>query len=119
MRYVWVGVAGAIGTVVRYAIGVNVDQSRFPWGTLAINLSGAFLLGLFLTVGLGRWSPSVMTPVAVGLLGGYTTFSTFAWEGFTMSRTGRAGPAAVYVVVSVLGGLAMAWAGYASGRALR
>ena len=119
MRYIWVGAAGALGSVARYAIGLNVDQQRFPWATLAINLTGAFALGLFLTLGLGRLSPSVMTPVAVGLIGGYTTFSTFAWEGFTIGRSGRAGVAFVYVAVSVVGGLLTAGAGYAAGRALR
>jgi CrcB protein len=61
----------------------------------------------------------VITPIAVGVLGGYTTFSTFAWEGFTFSRTGRVGTAVVYVVVSVVGGLLAASGGYAVGRALR
>ena len=119
MRYVWVGLAGAVGTLLRYTIGLNVDQARFPWATLAINLSGAFILGLFLTLALGRVSADVMTPVAVGLLGGYTTFSTFAWESFTMGRGGRPVTAVIYVGVSVIGGLCAAGTGYATGRALR
>jgi CrcB protein len=119
MRFVWVGLAGAIGAVARYAIGLNVDQSRFPWATLAINLSGALLLGLFLTLALGRVPVAVMTPVAVGLIGGFTTFSTFAWEGFTFGRTGRMWIAVVYMSVSVVGGLGAAWLGYIVGRALR
>jgi CrcB protein len=80
VRFLWVGLAGAIGTVLRYSIDLRVDQERFPWATLAINVSGAFVLALFLTLALGRVPISVMTPVAVGLLGGYTTFSTFAWR---------------------------------------
>lgn len=118
MRFIWVGLAGAIGAVARYAIGLTVDQSRFPWATLAINLSGALLLGLFLTLALGRVSVAVMTPVAVGLIGGFTTFSTFAWEGFTFGRTGRVWIAIVYMSVSVVGGLSAAWLGYVVGRAL-
>ena len=119
MRHLWVGLGGACGTLARYAIGLNVDQSHFPWATLGINLSGAFVLGLFLTLALGHLSVAVMTPVAVGLLGGFTTFSAFAWEGFTMSRSGRAGVAMVYVVVSVVGGLLAASAGYTLGRVFR
>jgi fluoride exporter len=119
MRFVWVGLAGAVGAVARYAIGLNVDQARFPWATLGINVSGAFLLGCFLTLALGRVSVAVMTPVAVGLIGGFTTFSTFAWEGFTIGRTGRPLVAATYLVVSVVGGLAAASAGYAIGRSVR
>jgi CrcB protein len=119
MRYVWVGLGGAFGSVVRYAIGVRVDQSHFPWATLGINLSGSFVLGLFLTVTLGHLSVAVITPVAVGVLGGFTTFSTFAWEGFTHARTGRAGVAFAYVAVSVIGGLLAAAAGYSLGRQFR
>jgi fluoride exporter len=118
MRFLWVGLAGAVGALARYAIGLSVDQSRFPWATLGINVSGAFLLGFFLAVALGHLPASVMTPIAVGLIGGFTTFSTFAWEAFTMSRTGRTWPAAIYVAVSVMGGLLAAWAGYSTGRAV-
>jgi CrcB protein len=119
MRYLWVGLGGAAGSVLRYTIGLNVDQQRFPWGTLAINVAGAFVLGAFLTLALGRVPIAVITPISVGVLGGFTTFSTFAWEGFTMGRGGRPAVAAVYLTVSVLGGLAAAWGGYSLGRALR
>ena len=119
MRFVWVGLAGAIGSVLRYTIGLHVDQSKFPWATLAINISGSFVLALFLTLTLGRWSVSVTAPIAVGFVGGYTTFSTFAFDGFTMGRSGRMLAATIYVCVSVLGGLAAAWIGYALGRAFR
>lgn len=118
MRFLWVGLAGAIGAIARYSIGLSVDQSRFPWATMGINLSGAFLLALFLAVALGHLPVSVMTPIAVGLIGGFTTFSTFAWEAFTMSKTGRPGPVLIYVAVSVCGGLLAAWAGYSIGRAV-
>jgi fluoride exporter len=119
MRFVWVGVAGSVGAIARYAIGLSVDQSRFPWATLGINVVGSFALGFVLTLALGRVPVAVMTPVAIGLIGGFTTFSTFAWEAFTMSDTGRAGTAAVYVSASVLGGLGAAWFGHTAGRALR
>ena len=119
MRYLWVGLGGAIGSIARYAIGLNVDQERFPWATLGINIAGAFVLGLFLTLALGNLSVAVMTPITVGVLGGFTTFSTFAWEGFTLGRTGRAGIALLYITVSVVGGLVAASAGYSLGRAFR
>ena len=119
MRFLWVGLGGAAGSIARYAIGLSVDQSHFPWATLGINLSGAFILGMFLTLALGHLSVAVMTPIAVGVIGGFTTFSTFAWEGFTLGRTGRAGIAFVYVSVSVIGGLLAAWGGYSLGRVFR
>jgi CrcB protein len=118
LRFVWVGLAGALGAIARYAIGLTVDQSRFPWATVGINVSGALLLGFFLAVALGHLPVSVMTPVAVGLIGGFTTFSTFAWDAFTLGRTGRPVPAAIYVGVSVVGGLLAAWVGYSTGRAV-
>src|SRR5262249_31522126 len=58
MRFLWVGVAGALGAIVRYAIGLSIDQ-WFPWATLGINVSGALLLGFFLAVALGRLPVSV------------------------------------------------------------
>ena len=119
MRYVWVGLGGAFGSVLRYAIGVRVDQSHFPWATLGINLSGSFALGLFLTLALGHLSVAVITPVSVGVFGGFTTFSTFAWEGFTHARSGRVTAASVYIAVSVVGGLLAAAGGYALGRLFR
>ena len=118
MRFVWIGVAGAVGAIARYAIGLSVDQSWFPWATVGINVSGALLLGFFVAVALGHLSVAVMTPIAVGLIGGFTTFSAFAWEAFTLSRTGRPLPAVIYVAVSVIGGFLAAWAGYSTGRAV-
>ena len=119
MRYLWVGLGGACGSMARYAIGLRVDQATFPWATLGINLVGAFILGVFLTLALGHLSVAVITPVSVGVIGGFTTFSTFAWEGFTHTRSGRVGVAVVYVAVSVIGGLLATGAGYALGRAIR
>jgi len=116
MRFVWVGLGGAVGSIARYAIGLTSRQSPFPWATLAINLSGSFILGLFLTWALGRLPVTVITPISVGVLGGFTTFSTFAWEGLFLSRSGRIGQALTYLLLSVVGGLAAAWAGYQLGR---
>ena len=110
------GVGGAIGSVLRYAIGLTARQSLFPWATLCINLSGSFILGLFLTRALGRLPVTVTTPISVGILGGFTTFSTFAWEGLFLSRSGRIGLALIYVLLSVVGGIFAAWIGYRLGR---
>lgn len=113
-----VAVAGAIGAVVRYRIGLAVGVRSFPWTTLGINLSGCFVLAFVLAgPGSSRWSPTVTTAVAVGLLGGYTTFSAFGYETFTLLRTDRTAVAAGYVALSVLGGLAATALGYVAGRA--
>ena len=102
--------------MMRYAIGLTARQSVFPWATLSINLLGSFALGVFLTWALGRLSVAVITPISVGVLGGFTTFSTFAWEGLFLSRSGRPWLALAYILLSVVGGLAAAWFGYRLGR---
>ena len=113
MKFLWVGVAGAAGAVTRYAIGLAIGAERFPWATLLINVTGSFALGFVLAFFAERHlSPTVATAVAVGFLGAYTTFSTFAWESYVLGRTDRAGTAAVYIIVSVVGGLVAAWGGY-------
>jgi CrcB protein len=114
-----VALAGATGAVLRYRLGVLVGVRSFPWATLSINLSGSFLLALVLAgPATNRWSTATTVAVAVGLLGAYTTFSTFGYETFTLIRADRLGVAAGYVVASVLGGLAATALGYAAGRAL-
>ncbi|MCA1736969.1 MAG: CrcB family protein [Actinobacteria bacterium] len=62
-----------MGSVIRYALGLTPGQSIFPWATLSINISGSFVLDVFLTWALGRLPVSVITPITVGVLGGFTT----------------------------------------------
>jgi len=118
MRFIWIAVGGAIGSVFRYGVGLWFSSARFPWATLSVNLVGSFAFGLLLTYALGRWSTTITTGLAVGLIGGFTTFSTFAWESFTMTQAGEIRQAAAYLVVSLVGGLLTALLGYAAGRAL-
>jgi len=117
MRAALVAVAGAAGALTRYAIGRLTGDRSFPWSTLGINLTGSFLLGLLLSLGLmRRWPESVTVPLTVGFLGAYTTFSTFSYETYTLVRTDRTAVAALYVALSVVGGVLVACAGYAIGR---
>ena len=119
MRYIWVALAAAVGAVARYAIGRAAGVSRFPWATLAINVSGSFALAAVLTVVVHRRvSADIATAISVGFLGAYTTFSTFAWETYDMGRTDRHAAAITYVVASVLGGIAAAWLGHVVTRAI-
>lgn len=119
MTVVFVALAGAVGSVLRYRIGLAVGVRSFPWATLAINLSGSFVLALVLAgPGGSRWSPATTTAVAVGLLGAYTTFSTFGYETVSLVRGGRIAPALAYVSLSLIGGLAATALGYGAGRAL-
>jgi CrcB protein len=119
VKVVLVAVAGAAGALSRYGIGVVVGVRSFPWSTLGINVAGSFLLGLVLVLGDERgWPETTTVPLAVGFLGAFTTFSTFSYETFTLARTDRAGTAAVYVTLSVVGGLIAAAAGYATAKAI-
>lgn len=112
--------AGACGALVRYGLGLAVGPVTFPWVTLVINVTGAFALGVVLTVGPARhWSPDLSTPIAVGFLGAYTTFSTFSWETFVLGRVEDRWLAALaYVGASVVLGLMAAWLGHIAARAV-
>lgn len=109
MQFMWVALGGGVGSLIRYIVGLALVGTRFPWATLFVNLIGAFAVGVLFTFGLGRLPTSVVTPLAVGLLGGLTTFSSFAWESLTMVGTGSS--AALYIVVTIVGGLSAAWLG--------
>ena len=118
MRVLAVAVAGSLGALSRYGLGVAVGVQSFPWTTLGINVVGSFLLGVVLVGGPSWLSATWVTGLAVGFLGAFTTFSTFSFETQTLLRTGR-GPAALgYVVASVVLGVVAAWMGYSVGRAL-
>jgi len=109
MAILVVGLGGALGAVARY---LATDWVRalagdaFPWGTLAVNVSGAFALG-FLMVWLQSMAPSsqIRQLVAIGFLGSFTTFSTFSYEAVEMVRGGNVLGAGGYVAASVLIGL--------------
>lgn len=76
-----VGVGAAIGAVLRYWVGVWLlgRQGTFPWATLLVNVTGSFALGLFMALALGHgWSQNWRLFAAVGVCGGYTTFSTYS-----------------------------------------
>ena len=112
MSFVWVGVGGIFGALLRYEISRWMNSRldmNFPYPTLLINISGAFLLGLF-TRSLGIWFPaahSVPTLVlGVGLCGAYTTFSTFGYETVMLFNERRQLTALIYVFASLLLGLA-------------
>lgn len=114
-----IAAAGAIGALLRWRVGVAVGIRSFPWATLAVNVVGCFALALVLAgPGASRWSPTTTTAVAVGLLGSFTTFSTFGYETFTLLRTDQPARAAAYVALSLAGGLAATALGWALGRAL-
>ena len=117
-----IALGGALGSVARHGVNhlvhVRCLTTRFPIGTVVVNVAGCFAIGLL--AGLlaserialrGYWREFVF----VGLLGGFTTFSTFGLDTFLLTRTHSAGPAAVNVVIQVIGGLVAVWFGYQIG----
>lgn len=113
MKVLLVAAFGAAGALSRYGIGVATGTHTFPWATLGINLVGSFLLGLVLAA---TDDPTWRAAIGTGFLGAFTTFSTFSSETQTMLREDRPTTAAVYVAVSVVGGVAAAALGYLAGR---
>jgi CrcB protein len=103
------GLAGALGALVRYLVGRMVAQrtrSAFPWGTLLINVSGAFLIGLVAGLASRKLlAPLAQTVLATGFLGGYTTFSTMAWEGMQLARGGSLRQSVLYLGGTILPGV--------------
>ena len=114
-----VAAGGAAGAAARWALEQHWPASAdgVPWATLAINVSGTFLLGLLMAVVVeARRGPGWLRPaLGVGVLGGYTTFSTFALELRDLLAAGHGGSAAAYAVASVFGGLLAAWLGIVVG----
>jgi CrcB protein len=112
----WLAAAGAAGTLLR--AGVNAVSYRlvgpaFPWGTLAVNVLGSFAFGAIfaLTRSRGLLSTAQETILLVGLLGGFTTYSSFAFQSVEMLEAGRALSALAYIVGTNAAALAAVWAG--------
>lgn len=115
-----IAVGGALGTAARYEIArlLPVGAGAFPWATFWTNVSGSFAMGIVLAVLLQRFPPSrYLRPfVAVGFLGAYTTYSTFAVETVLLVRDGHPALAVIYAVTSLAAGFVLAWAGIWSAR---
>lgn len=123
MRWLLLFVAGGAGALLRYGVA-GVVQARtgtaFPWGTLAVNVSGCLLIGLLATWFESRsmLSAELRIAVLIGLLGGFTTFSTFGLETWRLLEGGEWLGAAANAVGSVLVGLLAVVAGIQLGRLL-
>ena len=116
MRYFLIALFGAVGTLARYGLQGVVQikaGSTFPYGTLLINLTGCFFLGLIGQATLNRIivPPEWRVAIAVGFFGGYTTFSSFGWETAKMLEAGEWLWAGTYVAASVIFGLLLSVAG--------
>lgn len=109
---VMVALGGAIGSVLRYGVGALV---AFPFGTLAVNVAGSLLIGAG-WAWLAVRAPAAVPFLMVGILGGFTTFSTFSLDTLRLLGEGRIGLALAYVLASVLLSLAACGLGIAAFR---
>lgn len=117
MEYLFVGIGGAFGAFARYAVGIWIGgrwKSSFPAATFFVNLTGSlllgFLTGLFNQTGI-EWN-HFKAMAAIGFLGSYTTYSTFAFEVVNLTHDRKAGIAAGYLLGSLFSGLLLAFAGF-------
>src|SRR5436853_5818511 len=120
---VGIGVAGAIGALARYGLEGLISArapASFPWGTFAVNATGAFLVGLLFALMTDRFAvaPWLRASVLFGLIGGYTTFSTLSLETYALIEDGSYLLAAANSLGSVAGGLLAVYAGVVVGRAI-
>ncbi len=122
LKLLAIAIGGAAGSVLRYAAAAftyRFVEPAFPWGTLAVNLGGCFLIG-FLWQMFERSSatPEMRALIFIGFLGGFTTFSTFGLETFHLLRDGEYGRAAANMLASNLAGIALVIAGFLLARQL-
>ena len=120
IKYMYIGLGGAAGAVLRYlatGLAYRIFNEGFPWGTLIVNLIGSLIIGLLwglfenITV-----SQNIKLLILVGLLGAFTTFSTFSLENFNLLREGQHLFFALNIIVSVICGLLLVFAGYTGGK---
>ncbi len=110
-----VAAGGALGSLGRWGVGHLLPWTvdRFPWATFLENVSGAFALGILMVLLLDLWPPNRYARpfLGVGVLGGYTTFSTYALEIRDLLAAGRPVTAMTYLFVSLVAGLLAVWLG--------
>jgi fluoride exporter len=115
-----IAIGGALGTVARYLLEAHVatGTGQFPWATLAVNLSGSLAIGFLvpLTEASAGRAPLVRPFLMIGLLGGWTTYSTLAVDTTLLIKHGAIGGCLAYLAATVLGGLTLVVAGHGIGR---
>ena len=107
---------GGTGSVLRYCVQLALHERivpyNFPWATFTVNIVGSFLIGMFYALSARfNLATDIRLLLTTGLCGGFTTFSTFSYEGLALLRQGQWGMYVLYVLSSVALGLACAWLG--------
>lgn len=116
MKYIAIAIGGAIGSLLRYTISIYLNSADYPAGTLVANISGSFVIGCLLGIGMDRWSADWKLFIVTGLLGGFTTFSSFSLETLNMFRGNRIFTGISYLSLSVAGSILAAYLGFMVGK---
>lgn len=116
--FIWVAVGGAVGSAARYGLAGVVNYRSHPWGTVTVNVLGALILGALVGLWGFRADSAVRVGVAVGLLGGFTTFSTFAIDAVYLWEQGHQTAAITSILITLVVGIGAAIAGVVIGRTL-
>jgi CrcB protein len=122
MAYLWVALGGALGSVARHGCSVLAARwigSGFPWATLFVNVAGSFAIGLLAALATSDGRPALGADarafVIIGILGGFTTFSSFSLETLSLARSGAFGAASFNVAASLVLCLGAVWLGFGAG----
>ena len=115
-KLLWIALGGSIGAIARFIIFQLFEKyhhTAFPWATLTINLIGSFLIG-FLWAYFGKYfvSPGFRMFIFIGILGSFTTFSTFSFDVFSLVQDGAFRSAILYILLTNILGVALAFTGY-------
>lgn len=116
VQYLWVMIGAALGGAARFFVGTVISarfSGRFPLGTFLINVTGSFGIGLLMTILTERYRPHPYWRLflVIGVMGGYTTFSSFEWEALFAARNGSGWVGFAYVLSSVIVGYMAVWLG--------
>ena len=112
-NFLLVGLGGGIGSMLRYAASLLFASRHFPYATLLVNILGSFVIGLVLAMSLKneQFLNNWKLFLAVGICGGFTTFSSFSAENLELLQTGKTISAFIYIAASVVFGIVAAWLG--------
>jgi CrcB protein len=118
LNTILIGLAGLTGTLLRYWLSGFVARQygeTFPWGTMTVNMIGCLVTGAVFNLTEERFlvNPTLRTVILIGLMGGFTTFSSYGLQTFTLLRDGEFGLATLNIGISNALGLLMVWTGYA------
>lgn len=122
-KYLFIGLGGFLGSVSRFYLSTIVHRAsgmEFPYGTMAVNIIGCFLIGFLITMFQEHFiqNPNVRLFLVIGLLGGFTTFSSFSLDTIEMIKSGHLSGAGLNIALSLAGCLIATWIGIYAGEQL-